>query len=400
MSKKQNSSFFITLLIILLAPIGQAAIDIYVTALPEMRDSYLVSQSQMQLSVSLYLIAFAIGQMIYGPVSDAWGRKPTLFLGISIYMAGSVLAILSHDFNTFIVARIIQGLGITAASVVMKAIATDNFKDSQLGNVLTYMVISWGMGPIIAPVIGARLQLHFGWESCLYFLAAYGVILLVMLALFKESLKKSVPLTIGTLVNNSRMIVGEQKFQICFLAMGLCYGILLTFNLVAPFIVQDVLGYSPAVFGNIALLMGAAYFLGVFSNRFNKGRIPVETLYLSATTINVLASIAMVVYAYQFGMNIYSLVVPCLIMTFFAGVMYPNLMGKGVSLFPELGGLASSLLGFLLMLLAGLIMVCASYLNTESLVPLSVMFLIINGLCFLLIRKLVSGNQAVVRAEA
>ncbi|KGK12028.1 hypothetical protein BOO29_15700 [Vibrio navarrensis] len=400
MNTKSNSSFFITLLIILLAPIGQAAIDIYVTALPEMRDSYSVTQSQIQLSVSLYLIAFAIGQMIYGPIADAWGRKPTLFLGIFIYLIGSLIAIFSHDFNTFLVARIIQGLGITSASVVMKAIATDNFKDAQLANVLTYMVISWGMGPIIAPVIGAKLQLHFGWESCLYFLAIYGAVLLALLCRFKESLKTPVPLTPATLASNSRKIIGEQKFQICFLAMGLCYGILLTFNLVAPFIVQDVLGYSPATFGNIALLMGAAYFLGVFSNRFNKDKVPVNKLYLSATTINVFVSLAMFAYAYQFGMNIYALVIPCLIMTFFAGVMYPNLMGKGVSLFPELGGLASSLLGFLLMLLAGLIMVFASYLNTESLLPLSSMFLLINILCFFLIRKLVSENHIAIRAEA
>ena len=388
MESKKNGDKFLFFLIIVLAPIGQAAIDIFVTALPEMRTYYEVSQANMQLSVSMYLIAFAVGQMFYGPISDAKGRKNTLLFGVSLYLIGSVLAVLSEDFTVFIFARIIQGLGITSASVVMKAIAVDRFQGEKLGVVLTYMVISWGMGPIVAPVIGANIQTLLGWKYCLIFLSIYGIGLFTYLIFFKESLKEPIPLVPSLLFSNGKQILMDRRFQLCFLSMGLCYGVLLTFNLVAPFMVQETLGYSPRDFGNIALAMGAAYFFGVFINRFNKGRIALEKLFFISVSINLMASIIMLVLSLVMEMNLQNLIAPCLIMTFFSGVMYPNIMGKGVSLYPKLSGLASSLLGFLLMLIAGLIMIMASFLDTTTLTPLAIMLLVINTLCFIFIKAL------------
>ncbi len=394
-----NSPLFLLWLIILLAPIGQMAIDIYVTALPLMAQSFGVGSKQIQLSVSAYLIAFATGQLIYGPLSDAIGRKPALLGGILLYLLGSILAIGTDSLDVFVFARVLQGLGITTASVVMKAIATDNFKGPQLANTMTYMVIAWGMGPIIAPVIGAQLQTLFGWRSNLYFLAGYGVLLFLLVALgYRESLPQPVPLKRKLLIQNTRQILADREFQLCFLSMGLCYGLLLTFHICAPFMVQGVLGKSPIYFGNIALSLGGVYFAGVFSNRLNAGRIPPAKLVRAAATINLVVGPVMLLIALSRPLGLVELVVPSLLLTFFAGVMYPNLMGRGVALFPQQAGLSSSVLGCALMLCAGLITVVASWLPLNDLAPLAGLYAGITVICFFTVRHLYPVNRAVANS--
>ncbi|SFZ76707.1 multidrug effflux MFS transporter [Chitinimonas taiwanensis] len=400
-ARPTNSPLFLLWLIILLAPIGQMAIDIYVTALPEMARAFEVGRKEIQLSVSAYMIAFALGQIIYGPLCDAIGRKPALLGGIALYLFGSVVAILAGSLDWFIAGRVLQGLGITTASVVMKAIATDNFKGPQLTNTMTYMVIAWGLGPIVAPVIGAQLQVGFGWQSSLYFLFGYGVLLFGLIGFgYRESLPQAIPLKRELLVRNTAHILSDREFQLCFITMGLCYALLLTFNICAPFMVQEVLGKSPVFFGNVALSMGAAYFLGVFSNRINAGRIAPASLCRAAATASALIGPAMLLLALSRPLGLWELLLPSLLLTFLAGVIYPNLMGRGVARFPQLAGLSSSVLGCTLMVCAGLITALASLLPLDSLVPLASLYAAIALACFFTVRRLYPLNPASSLATA
>lgn len=389
MQKPVNSPGLMVLLIVMLAPIGQMAIDIYVTALPVMRQAFGVGQQAIQLSVTAYLVSMAVGQLVYGPLADAYGRKRALLGGLALYMVGSLLILQTHDFSLFLAARILQGLGIASASVVMKAIAPDTFTGQKLAHVMTYMVIGWGTGPIVAPVIGAQLQKHFGWEACLVFLFVYGLLLCLLTLLgYRESLRTPVPLQPGLMARNTGRILRSREFQLNFLCMGLCYGILLTFNLCAPFMVQDVLRQGPVFFGYVALAMGLSYFSGVFSNRLIAGRIAAAVLCRHAAAINVLCAGLMLVAAWRFGLNLYTLILPPLCITFFAGVIFPNLMARSVALFPQVAGLASSLLGFCFTVCAGLIMVVASRLRVDVLPPLAMLYLVVSVLILLMIRRL------------
>ncbi|MBM2883304.1 multidrug effflux MFS transporter [Chromobacterium phragmitis] len=389
MKKTLNHPFLMMLLIVALAPIGQMAIDIYVTALPEMRNAFQVSQQSIQLSVTAYLVSFACGQLFYGPIADAYGRKTALLAGLGLYMIGSLIILQTHEFSLFLAARVIQGLGIASASVVMKAIAPDNFSGQKLAHVMTYMVIGWGMGPIVAPVIGAQLQKHFGWESCLYFLFAYGALLCGLTVFgYKESLKTPVPLRPRVMLQNIGAIFRSKEFHLNFLTMGLCYGVLLTFNLCAPFMVQDVLHQSPVFFGNIALAMGLTYFAGVFSNRIIAGRIRAAVLCKTASIINLACAGVMLFLANRYGLTLLALIVPPLIITFFAGVIFPNLMARSVALFPQIAGLASSLLGFSFTICAGVIMYVSSLLRVDVLTPLATLYVGVTALSLVMIFNL------------
>ncbi|AXE28510.1 Bcr/CflA family drug resistance efflux transporter [Chromobacterium phragmitis] len=395
MNKPLNHPALMLLLIVALAPIGQMAIDIYVTALPEMRSAFQVSQQSIQLSVTAYLVSFACGQLFYGPVADAYGRKTALLAGLGLYMLGSLIILQTEQFSLFLLARVIQGLGIASASVVMKAIAPDTFSGQKLAHVMTYMVIGWGMGPIVAPVIGAQLQKHFGWASCLYFLFGYGLVLCGLTIFgYKESLKQPVPLRPKVMLGNIVSIFRSKEFHLNFLTMGLCYGVLLTFNLCAPFMVQDVLHQTPVFFGNVALAMGLTYFAGVFSNRIIAGRIRPAVLCKVSSVVNLICAGGMLFLANRYGLTLWTLIAPPLIITFFAGVIFPNLMARSVALFPQVAGLASSLLGFSFTICAGVIMYVSSLLRVDVLTPLATLYAVVAALSMLMIFHLYSTRDA------
>ena len=394
-ARAANSDTFLIWLIVLLAPIGQMAIDIYVPSLPAMVGAFETTQNAVQLSVTLYLIAFSVGQLFYGPLSDAIGRRRSLLIGITLYLLGGVLSLFAASIWVFVAARVIQGLGITAASVVMKAIAADRFSGTRLGTVMTYMVVSWGLGPIIAPVIGAWFHTRLNWEYSLYFLVAYGVMLLFMVGVvYRETHESPRPLNIKNLASGTATILGDGVFTCIYLSMGLCYGVLLTFNLIGPFLVQDVMGYSPALYGAIALGIGAAYFVGVFSNRLLPASVTNRLKFQVASTGSVVAAVAMVAGAALTEPNLWVLTAPSAVIVLFAGVLYPNLMGAGVSRFPEMTGLASSWLGFCLMLFAGLIMLGSSLLEVDSLFPMAVLFLVCMVACRLLVMRTLPRESA------
>jgi Bcr/CflA subfamily drug resistance transporter len=386
-TEKQWYENFLAMLIISLAPIGQMGIDILVPSLPIMAAEFSVDRHVIQLSVTLYLAAFACGQIVYGALSDSYGRRPTLISGLLIFLLGTVVSLFATTAQLFIIGRMIQGAGITAASVIMRAMATDRFHGPRLAQVLTYMVIGWGAGPIIAPAIGAAFQTSLGWRYSLNFLLGYAILLLAFVGLMmSETNPRLISFSWKSVLKRVIEIYSSRRFNLIFLAMGACYGTLLSFNLAGPFIVQNSMGLSAKVFGSVALAMGAAYFLGVYSNRLLPKSISQTRKFSIASSLALTAAVIQVIAGWCFHLNLWALVLPFSFVVLFSGVMYPNLMSLGVSAFPHMAGTASALLGFSLMLIAAIVMGISTLLNVTSLLPFAEMTLVLMSIVFVLIR--------------
>ncbi|HTJ91762.1 MAG TPA: MFS transporter, partial [Pararobbsia sp.] len=181
-----NSPRFLLLVICFFVSAGQLAIDIYVPALPEMARYFATSSHAIQSSVSGYMAAYALGQLIFGPVSDAYGRKPVLAFGLVMFTIGCLLSLAAPSLEMFILARALQGFGIASTNLLAKAITTDSFSGRALMHVFTYMATAWGVAPIVAPVIGAHLQTLFGWRACLVFLLIYSIVMWALWWHFRE----------------------------------------------------------------------------------------------------------------------------------------------------------------------------------------------------------------------
>lgn len=377
-SRAPNSPRFLLILICLYASAGQLAIDIYVPALPAMAHFFATSPQAIQSSVSSYMAAYAFGQLLFGPIADAHGRKPVLAFGLVVFTIGCVLSLYAANLETFILARCLQGFGIATTNLLAKAIITDSFSGQALMHMFTYMSIAWGLAPIIAPVIGAHLQTWFGWQASLVFLLVYSLVMWGALWRYRETLPRPVRLEPRTLVANARKVLSSPVFQSCFLAQGLCYSILLVFNIVGPFMVQSTLHEPPTFFGYLALGIGMAYFLGGLSNRVHGPRLPsAEARLRIGARMMAAASIAMLVLALTIGLRVWTLATPVLVMGFCAGAMYPTFMAKGNSLFPHIAGLTSAILGCALLLVSSAMMALAGFVSIQILTPLAGFFVIV-----------------------
>ena len=384
-----NSPRFLLLLVCLYASAGQLAIDIYVPALPAMARFFGASPQAIQSSVSGYMVAYALGQLIFGPVADAYGRKRVLAFGLIVYTTGCALSLTTSHLETFILARCLQGFGIAVTNLLAKAIITDSFSGQALMHAFTYMSIAWGLAPIVAPVIGAHLQTWLGWHACLIFLLVYSLLMWGILWRYRETLPSPVRLEPRTLMKNAAMVLSSPVFQSCFLAQGVCYSILLVFNIVGPFMVQSTLHKPPTYFGYLALGIGMMYFLGGLSNRIHGPRLPTAEARLRVGAwVMVAASIAMLVLASTIGLRVWTLAAPVLLMGLCAGAMYPTLMAKGNSLFPHIAGLTSAILGCALLLVSSAMMGLAGFVSVQHLVPLAVFYVILAGTVVAMVTKL------------
>ncbi|KDB10289.1 major facilitator superfamily MFS_1 [Burkholderia sp. lig30] len=384
-----NSPRFLLFMICLFSSAGQLAIDIYVPALPAMARFFTTSPQAIQSSVSGYMAAYAFGQLVFGPVADAYGRKRVLAFGLIVYTIGCLLSLGAPNLETFILARCLQGFGIATTNLLAKAIITDSFSGQALMHAFTYMSIAWGLAPIVAPVIGAHLQTWFGWQACLVFLLVYSLAMWAVLWRYRETLRRPVRLEPRTLMTNAGKVLSSPVFQSCFLAQGLCYSILLVFNIIGPFMVQNTLHKPPTYFGYLALGIGMMYFLGGLSNRVHGPRLPSAERRLHVLTrVMAAASIAMLVLALTVGLRIWTLAAPVLVMGFCAGAMYPTLMAKGNSLFPHIAGLTSAILGCALLLVSSAMMGLAGFVSVQVLTPLAVFFVILALTVVVMVTKL------------
>ncbi|MFJ9451579.1 multidrug effflux MFS transporter [Herbaspirillum sp. NPDC101397] len=401
MNTTANHPRFLIFFICMLASAGQLAIDIYVPALPTMAQYFQTSAQAIQSSVTIYLMAYAFGQLLFGPLADAYGRKKILVLGMLMFTCGCLLTLTANNLETFILARCLQGFGIAATNLLAKAIITDSFSGMALIHAFTYMAIAWGLAPILAPVIGAHLQTAFGWRSCLTFLLIYSFVMWAVLTRYRETLKQPVHLNPKTLLKNAVMVLKSPVFQSCFLAQGLCYSILLVFNIVGPFMVQETLHKPPTYFGYLALAIGLMYFLGGISNRIHHPRLPTpeQRLRIGARVMTG-AAVVMLILALTVGLEVWTLMLPVLFMAFCAGAMYPTLMAKGNSIFPHIAGLTSAILGFALLLVSSLMMGLAGFVPFHSLTPMAIFFVIVGLTVVSMVGKLLHHLETPAGAPA
>ncbi|MFP6562123.1 multidrug effflux MFS transporter [Paraburkholderia sp. B3] len=401
-----NSPRFLLILICLYASAGQLAIDIYVPALPAMAHFFGTSPQAIQSSVSSYMAAYAFGQLLFGPIADAYGRKRVLAFGLVVFTIGCVLSLYAPNLETFVLARCLQGFGIATTNLLAKAIITDSFSGQALMHMFTYMSIAWGLAPIVAPVIGAHLQTWFGWQASLVFLLVYSLVMWAALWRYRESLPRPVHLEPRTLFANARKVLSSPVFQSCFLAQGLCYSILLVFNIVGPFMVQSTLHEPPTFFGYLALGVGMAYFLGGLSNRVHGPRLPsAEARLRIGSRAMAAASIVMLVLALTIGLRVWTLAAPVVVMGFCAGAMYPTFMAKGNSLFPHIAGLTSAILGCALLLVSSAMMALAGFVSIQILAPLAAFFVVLAFTVVWMVSKLLRHlaqlqSAAVVRGSS
>ncbi|WP_247256496.1 multidrug effflux MFS transporter [Pseudomonas moorei] len=169
-----------------LSATGPIGVDMYLPGLPDMARDLGVDEGAMQLSLMVYFLGLMMGQLVYGPLSDKYGRKPLIYAGLTVFVLGSVGCALSDHFDQHLWWRFLQGLGGSIGLVIAFAIVRDAFREAQMGKMISIIMAVLGLSPVIAPMIGSALLTTFSWHGIFWALAGYGVMVATAVALALE----------------------------------------------------------------------------------------------------------------------------------------------------------------------------------------------------------------------
>lgn len=274
------------LLAMMIITTGQVGVSIYLPSLPLISDDLGVSQASVQLIVTLYLLGFGLSQLIYGPLSDAIGRRPVFLLGQGIYLAGTLLCFLMTDsFTALVLGRLLQGLGSGSASVLGRSVIRDSYHGSQLTLAMSYISITASILPILAPVVGGWVAWHLGWQS------VFTLVLLYLTAIYILGyfiLPETLPYE-ATKFRVKDTLIGyrdlSRNYQVLSSASYNWLGYLA--NLVSisllPFLLQQGLNLSAADYGTVMIIPSAGFLTGsLLLNRLHQRFTTNQLMYLAA----------------------------------------------------------------------------------------------------------------------
>ena len=250
--RKRAESRWAVAMLVGLSMTAPLAIDMFLPSMPNMAEEFEASTSTIQLAVTLFLLAFAASQLVYGPLSDRFGRRPALIAGLVLFVAGGVLSLFAWSAETLIVGRIIQGIGGGAGPAIARAMVLDVFGRSRAARVMAYMTIATPLAPTIAPIIGGVLQDLFDWRAVFVTLIGIGVFLLVAYRLvLPETNVRRDRSALGAvqMSRNYRELFSSRTFLAYALTMGLMFSGQLVFISGSSFVLIDELGLSPGQFG-------------------------------------------------------------------------------------------------------------------------------------------------------
>ncbi|HYC44595.1 MAG TPA: multidrug effflux MFS transporter [Burkholderiales bacterium] len=348
MSERASMAALATLLAAL-AMIGPFAIDTYLPAFPAIERDLIVSPVQMQQTLSLYLVAFAVMTLFHGTLSDSFGRRPVVLANIAAFALASLGCTLAASFEQLLVFRALQGASAGAGIVVGRAIIRDSFEGHAAQRLMSLVTMIFGLAPAIAPVIGGMLQQALGWRAVFGFLVSYSVALLVACHwLLDETLPHAQrqPFRLRPLARNYWTLGRSIPLFLISSAIAFNFAGFFLYILSAPAFVYDVLGLSAADFPwlfmpGIIGVMSGAYVSGRVAGRMTQPQI--VTL---AYAIMFAAAAFNVVYSAAAPAALPWSVLPIMIYTFGMALAMPTLTLLALDLFPQNRGLAASLMGF------------------------------------------------------
>lgn len=354
---KNKSPIKIILIIALLVALGPMATDMYLPSLPLLTKSLNTSASNVQLTLSIYFFGFAIGQLIYGPLSDRFGRKPILQIGLVIFIISSVLASLAASIEALILTRLFQALGGCAGPVLGRAMVRDMYSPEEAGRVLSHVASAMALAPAIAPVIGGFLTVAYGWQSNFWFLFGYGLIALSALTFsISETNQHKNPeaMKVHHLVGNYRTIIKNQEWRLYTLICSFVYAGLFAFLSGSSFVLIETMGVSELIYGFLFAVIVVGYIIGSQLSARLSISLGAFTLIGYGSWLALITGLSMFLLSLSGSRNVITVIAPHFFFMIAVGIVMPLSMAGALKPFPKMAGAASALLGFTQMTLAAL----------------------------------------------
>ncbi len=372
MQKKQGSLVVILGALIACAPM---AIDLYLPAFPALERAFAADTARVQWTLATFFVGFSLGQALYGPVSDRFGRRPPLYFGMTLFALASVACLFAPNIEALMGLRFLQAIGACAGMVTARAMVRDLFDLRDSARVYSALMLVTGLAPILAPLAGGYLLVWFGWQSVFLALAAFGVACL--LAVHFALPETRLPAPAGSLATANVLIVylrllAHRRFVGYALSAGMSVAGMFAYIAASPFVFIQLFGVAEEQYGWLFGVNALGFVLAAQVNgRAMRGAEPGRVLRM-ALHVQAVAGLALLLAALTGVFGLVGILVPLFVYIAGLGFVMPNASALAMAPHGENAGAASAMLGVMQFGLAAVASTVVGAIHQPSAMPMAI----------------------------
>ncbi|MFZ4265808.1 multidrug effflux MFS transporter [Streptomyces arboris] len=374
----RRTGFLVTMVLGGLTALPPLSMDMYLPALPAVTDSLSAPAATIQLTLTACLAGMALGQLVVGPMSDRWGRRRPLLLGMVVYVIATAICALAPSAELLIGFRLLQGLAGAAGIVIARAVVRDLYDGVEMARFFSTLMLISGVAPIIAPLIGGQVMRFTDWRGIFVVLTGVGIVLtLVVWKWLHETLPPGSRHTggVGEALRTMRGLLADRVFTGYMITGGLAFAVLFAYISASPFVVQEIYGASPQTF---SLLFGlnsiGLIAVGQINGKLLVGRISLDKVLGFGLAVIVLAAVALLLMTTGvFGeVGLVPIAAGLFVLMSAMGVAMPNTNAQALMRTKHAAGSASALLGTSSFLIGAIASPLVGIAGEDTAVPMAV----------------------------
>ncbi|PVZ85786.1 Bcr/CflA family drug resistance efflux transporter [Serratia sp. S1B] len=349
MQQNRTSHLGLIFILGLLSMLMPLAIDMYLPSMPIIAQQFGVSAGQVQMTLSAYMLGFAIGQLFYGPMSDSIGRKPVILWGTLIFAIAGGACAMAQSVDQLIILRLLHGLSAAAASVVINALMRDMFSKDEFSRMMSFVILVMTIAPLLAPMIGGALLLWFNWHAIFWTMGAAALLGSVLVAFFiKETLPKErrQKFHLYTTLRNFGSLFRHKRVLSYMLASAFSFAGMFSFLSAGPFVYIELNNVLPQHFGYYFALNIVFLFLTTWFNSRHVRRVGALKMFRLGLFVQLSMGLWLLLVSVG-GFGFWALVLGVAVYIGCIAMISSNAMAVILDDFPHMAGTASSLAGTL-----------------------------------------------------
>ncbi|MBJ3786796.1 multidrug effflux MFS transporter [Devosia sp. MSA67] len=333
----------------LMVATGPLSLTLYSPALPTIVADFGTTDAAGKLTLTVYFAAFALAQLICGPLSDRYGRRAVGLAFFAIYVLGSLIGAMAPSLEILFLGRFVQGFGVSAGVALSRAMVRDQFVGGEAIRILTLINLILTVTPAVAPTLGSVILLMGSWHHMFLVMAGFGLAILALLSWgARETLppENRVPFRPGIVFGNYRQLLSSPDFLFPSLLLGLTFSGFHGFTALLPFIFIDDMGLTPFQFAMAMLAQTGSFIAGNLATGFLSSRVPPSRLVTIALVSLVVSGIGFAVLPVLYPQSVIAIMVPVGVWMFGLAFISPSATAAAMAGFGAIAGAAGALTGF------------------------------------------------------